>query len=92
MSSWQLQDAKTHLSALIEDAHTKGPQIITRHGTERAAVISIEDYRERYAHEPQTIPKPNFVEFLRSFPKLEDDDPFFEALRRDVDPERDIGL
>ena len=32
MASWQLQEAKTKLSEVIEQAATKGPQIITRHG------------------------------------------------------------
>ena len=90
MSNWQLQEAKTRLSALIEDAHTKGPPIITRHGAERAVVISIEDYRERYDSLPET--KPNLIDVLLGGPKLDDDDPFFKALVRECDPERDIGL
>lgn len=90
MSSWQLQEAKTRLSALIEDAHTKGPQIITRHGAERAVVISIEDYRELYPTKAKT--KPNLIDLLLAGPKLDDDDPFFEALERQCDSERDIGL
>ncbi|MDX2264425.1 MAG: type II toxin-antitoxin system Phd/YefM family antitoxin [Hyphomicrobiales bacterium] len=45
MATWQVQDAKTHLSEVIERAGSEGPQTITRHGTERAVVLSIEDYR-----------------------------------------------
>ena len=45
MAKWQVQKAKTHLSELIEEANRKGPQIITRHGSERAVVLSITDYR-----------------------------------------------
>jgi antitoxin Phd len=40
MAVWQLQKAKTQLSKVIEDANNKGPQIITRHGAERAVVLS----------------------------------------------------
>jgi antitoxin Phd len=45
MAKWQVQKAKTHLSELIEEANKKGPQIITRHGSEHAVVLSITDYR-----------------------------------------------
>jgi prevent-host-death family protein len=46
MATWQVQDAKTRISELIERARTEGPQTITRHGAERAVVLSIEDYRQ----------------------------------------------
>ena len=52
MAPWQLQEAKTRLSELIEEAHTRGPQIITRHGAERAVLLSIVDYRALVAHKP----------------------------------------
>jgi antitoxin Phd len=45
MAVWQVQEAKTRLSELIEEANKKGPQIITRHGSEHAVVLSITDYR-----------------------------------------------
>jgi antitoxin Phd len=45
MAKWQVQKAKTHLSELMEEANKKGPQIITRHGSEHAVVLSITDYR-----------------------------------------------
>jgi prevent-host-death family protein len=45
VAKWQVQEAKTRLSELIEEANTKGPQIITRHGSEHAVVLSITDYR-----------------------------------------------
>lgn len=64
--TWQLQQAKTRLSEVIEEAHIKGPQIITRHGTERAVVLSIEDYRALVAH------KPNLFEYLLNGPKADD--------------------
>ena len=64
--TWQLQEAKTRLSEVIEEAHTKGPQIITRHGTERAVVLSIGDFRALVAH------KPNLFEYLLGGPKVDD--------------------
>src|SRR6266446_5561356 len=52
MAAWQVQQAKTRLSEVIERARTEGPQTITRHGAERAVVLSIEDYRALVAHKP----------------------------------------
>jgi len=52
MAVWQVQKAKTRLSEVIEEANTKGPQIITRHGSERAVVLSIAEYRALTAHRP----------------------------------------
>jgi len=62
IASWQLQQAKTRLSEVIEEAHSKGPQIITRHDTERAVILSIGDYRALVAH------KPNLIEYLLIWP------------------------
>jgi prevent-host-death family protein len=76
MALWQVQDAKTRLSEVIEEAHLRGPQIITRHGTERAVVLSIEDYRALVAH------KPSLKDYLLGGPKV---DSF------DIEPDRDLG-
>jgi len=43
MASWQVQEAKTKLSKLIELANREGPQTITKHGKARAVVISVDD-------------------------------------------------
>jgi prevent-host-death family protein len=81
MSSWQLQEAKTKLSELIEDATVKGPQIITRHGTERAVILSIAEYRKLTAH------KPDFRAYLLGGPKVDS----FEIVR-DRDTGRKVSL
>ncbi len=81
MALWQVQQAKTRLSEVIEDAHGKGPQIITRHGTERAVVLSMEDYRALTAH------KPDLKEYLLGGPKIES----FE-IEYDRDTGREIEL
>ena len=86
MAIWQLQNAKTHLSEVIEDAHTKGPQIITRHGTERAVVVSIEEYRNL----THSGPKPNLRDFLLNGPKFDDEDML--DITRDQDMGREIDL
>lgn len=76
MARWQVQEAKTRLSELIENAQKKGPQIITRHGAERAVVLSIDDFRALTAN------RPNLKEFLLGGPKVDD----FE-----IEPDRDTG-
>jgi len=81
VANWQIQEAKTKLSELIEQATAKGPQIITRHGTERAVVLSIAEYRKLTAH------KPDLREYLLSGPKIDS----FE-IERDYDTGREIDL
>ena len=46
MATWQLQQAKAQLSRLIDQAQSDGPQVITRHGAERAVILSAEDYTD----------------------------------------------
>lgn len=81
MATWQVQEAKTRLSEVIERAHTEGPQTITRHGAERAVVLSVEDYRALAAH------KPDFKAYLLGGPKVED-----FTIERDRDTGRVIEL
>ena len=81
MARWQVQEAKMRLSRVIEEAQTKGPQLITRHGAERAVVLSIEDFRSLTAH------KPDLRAYLLGGPKVDD----FE-IERDCDTGREILL
>jgi prevent-host-death family protein len=81
MATWQLQQAKTKLSELIEDATRKGPQIITRHGAERAVILSIADYRAL------TAKTPDLRAYLLGGPKTGDFD-----IPRDTDTGRAITL
>jgi prevent-host-death family protein len=81
MAQWQVQEAKTRLSEVIEEAQNKGPQIITKHGAERAVVLSIADFRALTAH------KPGLKEYLLGGPKVDD----FEIVP-DGDTGREIVL
>lgn len=81
MAIWQVQEAKTRLSELIEKADSSGPQIITRHGAERAVLLSIRDYRALTAH------KPDLRTYLLGGPKVESFD-----VERGADTGRDIVL
>lgn len=65
MSVWQVQEAKAHLSELIDEACNDGPQIITRHGTDRAVVLSVKEFRALTAH------KPDLKEYLLGGPKVD---------------------
>jgi antitoxin Phd len=81
MATWQVQEAKTRLSEVIERARTEGPQTITRHGAARAVVISVEDYRALVAN------KPDFKAYLLGGPKVDD-----FPVERGRDVGRDIEL
>lgn len=81
MSLWQVQEAKTRLSQLLDEAEREGPQIITRHGSERAVILSIRDYRALTAH------RPNLREYLLGGPKADE----FET-PRDDDTGRPVRL
>jgi antitoxin Phd len=81
MAIWQVQEAKTKLSEVIEEATRKGPQIITRHGSERAVVISIDEYRALTAY------KPDLRAYLLGGPKVDS----FEV-PRDRDNGREVNL
>ncbi len=76
MARWQVQEAKMRLSQVLEEAQSKGPQMITRHGVDRAVVLSIDDFHSLSAH------KPDLREYLLGGPKVDD----FE-----VEPDRDTG-
>jgi antitoxin Phd len=79
--TWQVQDAKARFSELVERACTHGPQTITRHGAERAVVLSIEDYRALASY------KPDFKAHLLGGPKVDD-----FPLERDPDTGRPVVL
>ena len=66
MAIWPYSRAKANLDELIKRAQHEGPQTITRHGTERVVVLSVEDYR------PLTAQRPDFRSYLLGGPKLED--------------------
>jgi antitoxin Phd len=46
MAKWQLQDAKSRFSELIDDTLEKGPQVVTRRGVDTAVVVSIDEWKK----------------------------------------------
>lgn len=64
---WQMQEAKAKFAELVRKAASEGPQVVTHRGADAAVVLSIEEYRKLAPD------KPNFIEFLLSGPKWDDE-------------------
>lgn len=84
-STWQLQEAKNKLSAVVEQANAQGPQVITKRGIKTAVVISYEQFE---AWKEETAPKTSLVEFFRNSPLVG----LNLDLERDSSPVREITL
>lgn len=80
---WQLQEAKNKLSAVVDEALSNGPQIITKRGVETAIVLSYTDYRKLLLNQQK------LSHFFRESPLMDVD----LDLSRDTSPNReDISL
>jgi len=80
---WQLQEAKSKLSEVVEEALKHGPQIITRRGVETAIVLAYTDYRK------MLLCQKKLSEFFRESPLMGAE----IDLHRDMSPTRhDIAL
>ncbi len=62
MQSWQLQEAKAHLSEVIRACARKGPQFVSVRGKEEAVVISKQDYEKLIGA------KLSFIDFMAQSP------------------------
>ena len=60
--TWQLQDAKSRFSELVDRATKEGAQVVTRRGKKVVVVLAYEEY------EKLTQPKENLAEFLLHSP------------------------
>ncbi len=78
---WQLQDAKSKFSQLVENAMRNEPQFVTKHGNNAVVILSFEDYKKI------TKPQTDLVTFLRSSPlvDVELDSSRNKDLPRDID-------
>lgn len=63
-SSWQLQDAKAHFSAVVRQAEVCGPQYISVRGRPAVVVLSQKDFQRLQANSD----KPGFTELMRASP------------------------
>lgn len=80
--SYSVKDAKDNLSEIIRLAESGRPQIIKRHETEVAVVVSISDWRRAKGK------RPSLVSVLRNSPLVGMDVDF----SRQQDELRDIDL
>ncbi|MGB9801025.1 MAG: type II toxin-antitoxin system Phd/YefM family antitoxin [Thermanaerothrix sp.] len=62
MNLWQLQEAKSRFSELVERTLRSGAQVITRRGKKVVVMLSYEEYRRL------TAPQRNLAQFLLQSP------------------------
>ncbi len=62
MTTWQIQEAKNKFSELIDKTLSEGPQTVTKHGTEVAVALPIDQFRKL------TAPKERLGDFLLNSP------------------------
>lgn len=82
MNTWQLQEAKSKFSQLVESAISDAPQIVTKHGKNAVVVISYQEYKK--LKKPST----DIVSFFQDSPLSE----IGLDLERSKDLPRDIEL
>ncbi|CAN5674001.1 hypothetical protein BH20ACI4_BH20ACI4_19290 [soil metagenome] len=80
--SHTVKEAKNNLSVLIRLAEKGEPQVIRRHDTEVAVVVSISEWKKLNGE------KESLVEFLRKSPL----DEIIPYLERNDDPVREVSF
>ena len=45
MQTWPVQDAKARFSEFLDACLLEGPQMVKRHGTEGAVLVSVQEWR-----------------------------------------------
>lgn len=60
---WQLQEAKSRFSEVVERAIKQGAQTVTKHGRPAVVIISAEEYQRTQA------PRKSLIEALRQCPE-----------------------
>jgi len=80
---WQLQEARNKFSEVVEEALSKGPQVVTRRGVEAVIILSYAEYRKLIASQKK------LSEFFRQSPLAETD---IDLSRDRSDVRPDIAL
>ncbi len=62
---WQLQEAKSRFSELVEKAISSGPQFVTRRGERAIVILSVKEY------EKWKSPSENLLVFFQKAPRIE---------------------
>jgi len=81
-NTWQLQDAKSKFSQLVENAMHNSPQLVTKHGKNAVVILSYDEYKKLIK------PKQDLISFFRDSPFLD----FELDITRNKDFPRDIEL
>jgi len=81
-NTWQLQDAKSKFSQLVENAINDKPQFVTKHGNNAVVVLLFEDYQKMIK------PEADLVSFFRASPLADTE----LEIERNKDLPRDIEL
>jgi antitoxin Phd len=55
MKTWPVQDAKARFSELLDTCLREGPQVVTKHGTEAAVLVPVDDWRRMRQTAPATL-------------------------------------
>jgi antitoxin Phd len=80
--SWQLQEAKSRLSQVVDHALREGPQTITLRGKPAVVVVSFEEFQNL------TRPSASLREFFRQSPLYDSD----LDIERSKDLSREVQL
>lgn len=81
---WQLQEAKSKFSQIVNLALAEGPQFVTRHGEEVVVILSVDEYRAIQQ------PKPSLLQILLDSP-LADSGLVIERDKADFGREADFA-
>jgi antitoxin Phd len=55
MRTWELQEAKSRFSEVVDLSLTEGSQLVTRRGAETVVVLAPEDYHRLFGEAPNLI-------------------------------------
>ena len=69
-TTWSLQDAKNHFSAVVDAARAGQPQRVTRRSKPAVVVLRVEDYER--LRRLQRANAPTFVDLLLAIPSVSD--------------------
>ena len=81
MHSWQVQEAKSRFSEVVDLTLTEGPELVTRRGSEAVVILAVENYRRLVGDAP------NLIDHLLSVPRGE-----VLAITRSKQPIRELDL
>jgi prevent-host-death family protein len=55
MHTWQLQEAKSRFSEMVDRSLTEGPRMVTRRGVEAVVILAADEYRRLSGQTPRLM-------------------------------------